>query len=247
MSAPSPNSEAPGDLRIWDVPLRLFHWLLVAAIALAFLSSGEDSALGQWHVLAGWLAGILIVFRIVWGFVGGEHSRFSDFVRPSGLAHHVRELMGGRPQPSLGHNALGALSVLLLLGLVAATVWTGVTLMGALHELIAWSLLGLVAIHVLAVFVMSILTRENLVRAMVTGKKPAMRHPGASNARRPRLVAFVIVLLVLAAAVFAVIRYDPEAFTLRSAEAYEHRGQVGGGAARDQETEAERTGRPDRD
>ena len=247
MATPSPNSETPRDVRVWDVPLRLFHWLLVAAVALAFLSSEEDSALGQWHVLAGWIAGILIVFRIIWGFVGGEHSRFSDFVRPSGLAHHVRELIGGRPQPSLGHNPLGAVSVLFLLGLVAATVWTGVALMGELHELIAWSLLGLVAFHVVAVFVMSILTRENLVRAMVTGKKPAMRHPGASNARGPRLVSFVIALLVLAAAVFAVIRYDPEAFTLRSAEAFEHRGQVGGGAARDEATEAERTGRADRD
>ena len=71
-----------GQVRVWDAPVRLFHWLLVAAVALALLSSDEDSALNQWHVLSGWVAAILVVFRIVWGFAGGEHSRFGDFLRP---------------------------------------------------------------------------------------------------------------------------------------------------------------------
>jgi cytochrome b len=73
-------------IRVWDLPLRLFHWFLVAAIALAFLSSEEGSPLSDWHIASGWIAMVLIVFRIFWGLVGGEHSRWSDFVRPSGFA-----------------------------------------------------------------------------------------------------------------------------------------------------------------
>lgn len=209
-------------IRVWDLPLRLFHWLLVIAIALAFLSSEEDSLLNQWHILAGWVAGILIVFRIVWGLVGGEHSRFVDFVRPSAVGSHIRELLRGRPEPSLGHNALGALSVLLLLALIAATVWTGVILVEDVHELLAWTLLALVAVHVAAVVLMSLLARENLVAAMVTGTKPAARHAGAGNAKRPGLAGLILAAAVVAGTIYAIRAYDPLAFTLRSAEDYEH-------------------------
>lgn len=214
-------------IRVWDVPLRLFHWFLVVAVALAFLSAEEESALNQWHVLAGWVAGILIVFRIAWGLVGGEHSRFASFLRPAGLAHHVRDLVRGRPEPTLGHNPLGAVSVLLLLGLVAATVWSGAARMEELHELIGWTLLGLVGLHVLAVLVMSLLTRDNLLRAMVTGSKAAARHPGASDARKPGWIGALVALLVLGAAIFGVRAIDPLAFTLRSAESYEHAADTG--------------------
>lgn len=209
-------------IRVWDLPLRLFHWLLVLAIALAFLSSEEDSVLNQWHILAGWVAAVLVVFRIVWGFVGGEHSRFAAFVRPSAIGRHIRELLRGRPEPSLGHNALGALSVLLLLGLISATVAAGVLLMEDVHELLAWLLLALVGLHVAAVILMSFLTRENLVAAMVSGSKPEARHPGASNARRPGAAGLVVVAVVVAGAIHGIRMYDPLAFTLRSAEAYEH-------------------------
>ena len=214
-------------ISVWDLPLRMFHWLLVIAIALAFLSSEEDSVLNQWHILAGWIAGVLIVFRVVWGFVGGEHSRFTDFVRPSEFARHVGELLRGRPEPTLGHNALGALSVLLLLALVAATVWTGVILAEDTHELLAWTLLALVAIHVAAVIIMSVLTRENLVAAMITGTKPVEPHPGARNAKRPGVLGLLIASAVLIGTVYAIRTYDPLAFTLRSAEDYEH-GIAGG-------------------
>lgn len=226
---------ATARIHVWDLPLRLFHWLLVIAVALAFLSAEEDSALNQWHIVSGWVAGLLVVFRIAWGFVGGEHSRFADFVRPSQLGHHVGELARLRPAPTVGHNALGALSVLLLLAMVAAVVWTGVVLAEDVHELLGWTLLALVGIHVVAVIVMSLLTRENLVRAMVTGSKRADRHPGEGDARRPGLAGTIVALLVLAGAVFAVRAYDPLAFTLRSAEAYEHGVEGGGSHPRDED------------
>lgn len=222
----SADQQLPERIAVWDLPLRAFHWSLVSAIAIAFLSSEEDSPLNQWHVMAGWVAGLLIVFRLVWGVVGGEHSRFTDFVRPSHLGHHLRGLLRGKTEPSLGHNPLGALSVLVLLALVGATVSIGAfggEAAGELHETTAWALLAFVAVHIGAVIVMSVLERENLVRAMVLGTKPAELHRGALPARRAGPLAFVIAIVVMVGAIFGVLRYDPAAFTLRSAESFEHR------------------------
>ena len=213
-------------IRVWDLPLRLFHWLLVAAIAVAFLSAEEDSALNQWHVVAGWLAGILIVFRLAWGFVGGEHSRFSDFIRPSRIGEHLQSLRHGRPESSIGHNPLGAVAVIVLLGLTGLVVATGAfggEAAEEAHELIGWTLLAMVGVHILAVIVMSVFEGENLARAMVVGTKARVRHPAAHDARRPGAAGLLFALVVLGAAIYGVLSYDPQAFTLRTAEAFEHR------------------------
>ena len=226
------------EVRVWDWQLRLFHWLLVLTIAIAFLSAEEDSPLNQWHVLSGWLAGILIVFRLAWGFVGGEHSRFSDFVRPSRISGHLYALRHGSRDATLGHNPLGAVSVLALLALIGATVWTGAFGGAAaedLHEIVGWTLLALVAVHVVAVIAMSLLQRENLLRAMVTGNKPAARHPEAIGARPPSLLGIFVAALVLVATVYAILQYDPQAFTLRSADSFEHRAGTGIDHSRGQE------------
>lgn len=213
-------------MSVWDLPLRLFHWLLVLSVAVAFLSSEEDSPLNQWHVMAGWVAGMLIVFRLVWGFVGGEHSRSTDFIRPARIGDHVTGLYRRRDVPELGHNPLGGIPVLVLLALLGATVWTGAfggDVFEDVHELVAWTLLAFIGLHVAAVVVMSLLQRENLVRAMISGTKPAARHPAATDARRPGPIALLAMLLVLAVTTFAVVRYDPKAFTLRPAESFEQR------------------------
>ena len=218
---------------IWDLPLRLFHWTLVIVIALAFLSSEEESALNDWHVLAGWVAAVLIMFRLAWGFIGGEHSRFRDFIRPSRIPHHIAGLARGHREPSLGHNPLGAVAVMVLLALAAVTIWTGAfggEAAEEAHELIAWALLAMVALHIVAVIVMSMLERENLVRAMVTGDKPAARHPGAVDARPPGALAWLLGAMVVVATSYLIARYDPDAFTLRSSEAFEHRAEPGGEA-----------------
>lgn len=217
-------------VKVWDLPLRLFHWTLVVSIAVAFLSSEEESALNEWHVLSGWVAAVLIVFRVAWGFIGGEHSRFSDFIRPSHIANHISGLVRGQREPSLGHNPLGAVAVVVLLALTVVTVWTGAfggEAAEELHEVIAWVLLAMVGLHVIAVIVMSKMERENLVRAMVTGDKPAARHPRALDARAPGAIALAVAAAVVAATAYLILWYDPEAFTLRSAEAFEHRGAVG--------------------
>jgi cytochrome b len=87
-------------LKVWDAPLRLFHWLLVLAILAAFLSSEDDSPIASWHMVAGWCAAVLLAFRLVWGLVGGEHARFARFIKPTAIGSHVRELFAGRPEQS---------------------------------------------------------------------------------------------------------------------------------------------------
>ncbi len=220
-------------VKVWDLALRLFHWTLVIAIAVAFLSSEEDSAFNDWHVLSGWVAAVLVVFRLVWGFVGGEHSRFSDFNRPSRIPHHIAALARGQRDPTLGHNPLGAVAVVVLLALTAITVWSGAfggEAAEELHEVIAWVLLAMVALHVVAVIVMSLLERENLVRAMVTGDKPAARHPDAVDARAPGAMAWLMGAVVVGATIYLIVQYDRDAFALRSAESFEHRADPGGSA-----------------
>lgn len=238
MSASVSNAAAAVELqshvKVWDLPLRLFHWLLVLAVAVAFLSSEGDSPLNQWHVLAGWVAGILIVFRLVWGFVGGEHSRFVDFIQPSRIGEHIAGILRRRSEPTLGHNPVGGISVVILLALTAVTVWTGA--FGGegaedIHELVAWSLLAFVGLHVAAVAIMSFLERENLVRAMISGRKAGARHPGATDAKGPSVFGILVAAVVLAGTVYAVLQYDPMAFTLRSAESFEQRASTSGGVA----------------
>lgn len=239
----APSSSGNGQrVRVWDLPLRAFHWLLVIAVAVAFLSSEEDSPINQWHVLAGWIAGILIVFRLAWGLVGGEHSRFADFIRPARVGEHVRGLFHKSAEKTLGHNPLGGVAVVVMLVLVAGTVWTGA--FGGegaddLHELVAWTLLAFVAIHVTAVVVMSVLQRENLVAAMISGTKPSALHAGARNAKRPSLIGIFLTVLVLAGTIYGILQYDPKAFTLRRAEAFEQRGAAAADASEPEQREQE--------
>ncbi|MDM8012145.1 MAG: cytochrome b/b6 domain-containing protein [Parasphingorhabdus sp.] len=228
MSEHDPLALAPR-IHVWDGPLRIFHWLLVIAIAVAFLSAEEDSLLSQWHMMAGWFAAILIAFRIVWGFIGGEHARFSEIFKVGGAGHHIGEMLRLKPTAALGHNPVGWISALLLIAVTAVVVWTGALLVTSgggsaeeLHEVIGWSLLALVAVHIVAVIFMSALTRENLVRAMVSGSKPAQRHAGASDARKPSLFAYLIGMVVVAAAIFGILKIDPQAFVPRSAESAEY-------------------------
>ena len=216
-------------IRVWDAPLRVFHWLLVIAMAVAFLSAEEGSPINHWHMLSGWVAAILIAFRIVWGFVGGEFARFSGIFKSGGIFHHMSELLSFKPKPSMGPNPLGWIDALLLIAVSVGTIWTGALMVTSageaaedLHEVMGWGLLALVAIHIAAVFIMSFLTRDNLLRAMASGTKHAGRHPGARDAKKPRLYAYVISLAVIIAAIFGILKIDPQAFVPRSTESAEY-------------------------
>lgn len=248
------NSQtARSTFAVWDLPLRLFHWLLVASIAVAFLSSEEDSALAAWHIAAGWFAAVLIVFRLVWGIVGGEHSRFVNFIRPSHAYAHLKELASGRAERTVGHNPAGGMAALLLIGTVAAVAATGwLALEGGeedLHEGIAWFLLGLIGVHVAAVIATSILSRENLVRAMVTGRKNAADHPDVRRVNSTSPAAFLLALAASGAAIAGIRTLDPQAFSLQQREGVEREGgEAGDGAKSTEKGEGyEHEGKQDRD
>jgi len=226
-AAPAPSPAPVRTVRTWDPGVRLFHWTLVASIALSFLSSEEDSLLSAWHMPAGWVAAVLIAFRLLWGFVGGEHARFRNLIKLSELKDHVTGLLKGRVHASQGHNPLGGFAVIGLLTLVSATVVTGVTRAEDLHEVIAWTLLGLIGLHVTAVIVMSVLTRDNLIGAMITGRKKTTHLPDARDAAPPARLAVPLAIAVVAGSAFAATRIDAGAFQPGSREEAEDRSASG--------------------
>jgi len=189
---------------VWDAPVRLFHWLLVLSFAGAWLTA-ESESLHLLHITLGYTAGGLVLFRLLWGFVGSRWARFSSFVRgPGAVLAYVKALAARQPPHHTGHNPAGGWAVLALLGLMAATVGLGwATEMELLpasleeaHEAAATALLCVVGVHLLGVLLGSLAHRENLVRAMFSGRKRAA--PGDAIASQRWRVALGLLLLVLA-------------------------------------------------
>lgn len=164
---------------VWDLFVRVFHWTLVGTVLLNQFVLEEGEALHEW---AGYLAAALVVARIVWGFIGSRHARFSDFFpTPSRLLRHVRAMRAGHPEHHWGHNPLGALMMFLLMGFVLAlgvTGWMqgldafwGEEWLQELHEVLANALLLSAGLHAASAIVMGRIERTRLVKAMVTGVK----------------------------------------------------------------------------
>lgn len=214
---PSPTLTTTHIVKVWDVPTRLFHWTLATSIIVALLSGEGDSVLARWHHPAGWIVVALLAFRLVWGFVGGEHARFANFIKPSHIPTHIRELRERNVESSLGHNPLGGLAVIGLISLAALASGTGILLLNGggedLHEFFAYALLALVVAHVLAVIGMSLLSRENLIGAMITGNKSRERHRSAADAKPANPIALGAGLLAVTLVGLIASRVDPAAFT----------------------------------
>ena len=199
-----PPAVAPPQRKlVWDAPVRVFHWLMVLAFAGAWLTA-ESEAWRLLHVTLGYTMAGLVLFRIVWGLVGTRHARFADFVRgPAAVVRYLRSLLGGRAESHTGHNPAGALAILALLGLTLAlgvTGWgafnqTGGEWLEEAHELVANTMLAVVAVHLLGVAIGSWKGRQNLVRAMVTGFKPGRPEDGVHSAWRS--VAALMLVAVL--------------------------------------------------
>ncbi|MDP2902018.1 MAG: cytochrome b/b6 domain-containing protein [Methylovulum sp.] len=177
--------------KVWDLPLRIFHWLLVAAFFIAYLT--EDDLLTL-HVWAGYTCFGLLLFRLVWGFIGNQYARFANFLsKPADAVSYIKDLVASKAKRYIGHNPAGAVMIVLLLLSLLMTTLTGFAVYGAdqgagplagigpaneglweeAHELLANFTLLLVFIHILGVAVESYLHRENLAKAMWHGyKKP---------------------------------------------------------------------------
>lgn len=176
----------PRRILVWDFPTRLFHWSLAACFVGAWLTS--DSERQQFlHLLFGYSLFGLIAFRIVWGFVGSRHARFSGFVRgPGAVLRYLRSLARREAQHEAGHNPAGAAAIVLLLALGLGTAISGWLMASGragesleeIHEALATAMLVVVIVHVLGVIVSSVLHRQNLVRAMITGYQQGLPAQG---------------------------------------------------------------------
>jgi cytochrome b len=177
--AESAGREGPPTIRVWDPFVRAFHWSLVALVALAF-STGDEA---EWlHVRAGYAIAVLVVLRIVWGFIGSKHARFSNFVRPpSEVIRFVGQSLRLRAARHIGHNPAGGAMIAAMLVLIAFISATGIMLttdafwgsetVKEVHEASAYTLVALVIVHVAGVILASFEHGENLIRAMITGRK----------------------------------------------------------------------------
>ena len=201
-------------VRIWDLPTRLFHWALAACVVALVITAKVGGNAMEWHFRLGHLVLALLVFRLVWGLIGGRWSRFVSFVYSPGRL--VRYLRGARhPDDSVGHSPLGALSVFGFLAVLMAQVATGllsddeIAFAGPLTRFVSnavvgqatgyhkdigqYLVLGLVALHVLAIVYYVLMRKERLVRPMLHGDK-ALAAPVAPSRddAKTRLLALVV-------------------------------------------------------
>jgi len=205
-------------VRVWDLPTRLFHWALAICIVLGivFVKIGGNAI--EWHAYCGYTALALILFRVLWGFVGSWHARFANFIpSPSTLIAFLR----GQVDGGLGHNPLGALSVIALLTVVLIQALTGlfadddiffqgpfakyvsnstVALLTSIHRFNQYLIFALVGLHIAAISYYYFVKRENLVGPMVTGNKLIDTHPKLAekiDSSRQRMLALSIFLLII--------------------------------------------------
>ena len=205
--------------RVWDLPVRVSHWLLALCVLAAWLT--RDPRLADLHAAAGYCALILVAFRLAWGFAGTRHARFSDFTySPRAALGYLADSVRGRARHYTGHNPAGSWSVYLLLAGVFLVCATGVVAIGSMfgmgplaaplppatidalreaHEWLAWILLAVIALHVAGAVASSLVHRENLVAAMVSGRK--VLHGAGSDAPARRGVAVALAVAALGTAI----------------------------------------------
>jgi len=191
----STQNSKPATVKAWDPFIRVFHWSLVLSFVIAFVTEDDWMTL---HIWAGYAVALLIGLRLFWGLVGSRNARFASFVRsPRVVMQHLKGMLASEPTHYLGHNPVAAVMVMLLLASVALVAVSGIVIIAGegqgpladtlfsswngewmedIHELLANFSLLLVAAHVSGVIFSSLLERENLVRAMITGRKKRRQH-----------------------------------------------------------------------
>jgi len=201
-------------IHIWDLPHRLFHWLLAVSVVAAYITAKIGGELIDWHGRLGIFILGLLVFRIIWGFIGSTHSRFSTFFP---TFSRITAYLKGQWQ-GIGHNPLGALSVIALLLAVAVQVGTGLFAnddiafegplfdfidkdfsdkLTGLHSTTFYVLLGFVVLHIIAVVFYRFVKKTNLVKPMLTGKKEIPRALAETLAPEHTTIGFGAVRFIL--------------------------------------------------
>jgi cytochrome b len=223
-----PTAPSIKTVQAWDLPTRLFHWSLVIALVSAWASFTYANKLGDhnlvWHKWNGYFILVLLVWRVIWGFVGSETSRLKSFVTwPWRAAGYALDLVRGRDRHFLGHNPLGTYMILALFGVVGAQATLGLFSVehndltaGPLYRLVSeatyvkitkwhiwafyWVILPLIAIHVTANTLYGLVKKDPLIRAMVTGKKPERDYEdgrGIVVAQGTNLKALIVLVVAI--------------------------------------------------
>lgn len=202
------DQTASAKIRVWDRFIRFFHWSLVVSFALAYWSAKAGKH--ELHALLGYFIVVLVLARLVWGFVGSRHARFSSFIHaPAEVLRYLKAIAAGHPRRFLGHNPAGGIMVIALLATLVFITFTGLTvlavidfdgpLLGILKPMTdqeaytAWSshayavniILGMVGLHLLGVILATLQHKENLVVAMITGHKENGEDAGTSPSDIP--------------------------------------------------------------
>jgi cytochrome b len=215
---------------VWDLPVRLFHWLLVASLLASWLTREFETR--QYHMWIGYWTIGLVVFRILWGFVGPRHARFSDFlVSPSKFAGYASGLFRRDSKPAVGHNPVGGVMVIVMLLVVLAQavsglfisddiVWSGPyyealgskfsSQMGWLHHANFDVLVWIIGLHVLAILFYAFWKRQDLVRPMFTGHKDHLIVPEQESITGSEWLKALIVAAICAGGVWAMLEFAPE-------------------------------------
>ena len=206
------QTEAASPIRVWDLPVRLFHWLLVLLIIVMFVTGKLGGNWLEWHKRAGFFVLGLVIFRIIWGFAGSHHARFVNFLRgPQIVIAYLKSATHKNSAHHVGHNPLGALSIVTMLGVLLLQAVMGLFAnddlmlegpyahlvskavsdqMTTLHKLNSTVILVLIGVHLAAVAIAFFYKKENLVKAMITGNK--MLSANAATPSRPAWLAWVI-------------------------------------------------------
>jgi len=215
--------------RIWDLPTRLFHWVLVLLVAFSIVSAEIGGNWLDWHMRSGYCILALVLFRIIWGFAGSHHARFANFIRsPAAVLAYVRGLAGGTAPPQAGHNPLGALSVVALVAALLAQVSTGLfanddststegplakfvsnatsNLLTGVHKINQFVIFALIGLHLAAIAYYYFAKRENLVLPMLTGDKPGAGLVAASDDATLRIRAAIVLAIAAAVAGYVATR-----------------------------------------
>ena len=188
---------------VWDAPTRVFHWVQALCFLGAYLTSDSEKT-RDIHVALGYILFGMIVFRLLWGFVGTRYAKFSSFAYgPSKIISYLVSLFKGKADHFVGHNPIGSVAIWLLLSGGLTLGVTGVMLLQddfediveEIHDYATNAMLIVIAIHLIGVFASSFLHKENLVRAMITGFKPGEDSQGIKTAYN-WLAAMMLVIVV---------------------------------------------------
>lgn len=213
-------------VRVWDLPTRLFHWALVVCVVGLVITANVGGNWMNWHLRLGYTVLSLLLFRLVWGFIGGHWSRFSNFVYgPSTVLAYLRG--HAKPEHRIGHNPLGMLSVLALLFILLAQVGTGlisddeIAFTGPLVRFVSgetisdatsyhknigkFIMIALVVIHLLAIAFYKLVKKDNLVRPMVIGDKEVSFPARSARDTAGSRIAALVVFALCAATVYGLV------------------------------------------